>query len=408
MNNKPVSNAPLLLILLLFFVSGALALVYEVVWSRMLMHVFGSTALAVGTVLAAFMSGMAIGSWRIGKIADRRSNCLRFYAQLEIGIALTALIAHLLLARIAPAHLAIHTLVGSYEPAFVVIRFLLIFVLIVAPTVLMGATLPVLTRFLAGRTGTIGIKLSTLYTTNTLGAVSGVLVTGFYLIAEYGIHLPVYLAVLANLLVGAIAWVASKRYPQVTQDATDLAVTAEETSGPGPVLGAGMYRLILAGLAVSGFTSFAYEIYWTRSLVFILGNSTYALTTMLSAFLTGIALGGYGIRFLLNRVPDRAVLFGWIQVCLGLFSALALPLLFAIDDPRALNQFVTHTTPDAVPLVMASFGIAFLVMLIPAMLIGATFPLVGQIGVREVNRTGSTVGRIYAINTLGNVLGVRH
>jgi spermidine synthase len=392
--------------LLLFFISGALALVYEVVWARMMMHVFGSTAIAVGTVLAAFMSGMAIGSWFIGRFADKSPNCLRLYAWLEIGIALSAFVSHLLLDRIGPAHLAIYDFVGSSAIIFALVRFLLAFFLVMAPTVLMGATLPVLTRFLVHRQTTVGSRLSTLYATNTIGAVTGVLLTGFFLIGRYGIHVPVYIAVLANFLIGCIAWIASLRVsesstPALPSDAQADDGAAYEDGAPG----AGTFRIILFGLGLSGFTSFAYEIYWTRSLVFIMGNSTYALTTMLSAFLTGIALGGYLIRFFLNRIQDRAVIFGWLQVGLGIFSALALPLLFYISDPQSLNQFLIKTSTQVVPLIFAGFGVAFLVMLIPAILIGATFPLVGQIGVKDLRETGSSVGRIYAINTLGNVLG---
>jgi len=252
----------------------------------------------------------------------------------------------------------------------------------------------------------VGIKLSTLYATNTFGAVLGVVVTGFFLIGKYGIHIPVYLAVIGNLLIGCIAWMASLRIsdspadsiPPATEPADDL--TCEDRA-----LGSGVFRIILFGLGISGLTSFAYEIYWTRSLVFIMGNSTYALTTMLSSFLTGIALGGYLIRFFLNRIQDRAVVFGWIQVFLGIFSALALPLLFAISDAQSLNQFLIKTSNQIFPLIFSGFGVAFLVMLVPAILIGATFPLVGQIAVKDVRKTGSSVGKIYAINTLGNVLG---
>jgi spermidine synthase len=392
--------------LLLFFISGALALVYEVVWARMMMHVFGSTAIAVGTVLAAFMSGMAIGSWFIGRFADKSQNCLRLYAWLEIGIALSAFVSHLLLDRIGPAHLAIYDFVGSSAVIFAFVRFLLAFFLVMAPTVLMGATLPVLTRFLVHRQTTVGSRLSTLYATNTIGAVTGVLLTGFFLIGRYGIHVPVYIAVLANFLIGCIAWIASLRVSESSTPALPSAAQADDGAAyEDGTPGAGTFRIILFGLGLSGFTSFAYEIYWTRSLVFIMGNSTYALTTMLSAFLTGIALGGYLIRFFLNRIQDRAVIFGWLQVGLGIFSALALPLLFYISDPQSLNQFLIKTSTQVVPLIFAGFGVAFLVMLIPAILIGATFPLVGQIGVKDLRETGSSVGKIYAINTLGNVFG---
>ena len=394
------------LILLLFFVSGALALVYQVVWARMMTHVFGSTALAVGTVLAAYMSGLALGAWRFGKRADRHPDCLRLYAFLEIGIAVAALASHLLLHQLGPAHRAIYEWVGFSTALLGATRFVLAFLLIMAPTVLMGATLPVLTRFLARRGKLVGVNISTLYAINTFGAVSGVLLTGFFLIGRYGIHVPVYLAVAGNLVIGLLALVISATLQNVV---TGPGKPGKEDVPPTPtavtMTGMGTYRLILFGLALSGFTSFAYEIYWTRSLVFILGNSTYALSTMLAAFLTGIALGGYGVRFLLKREWDRPVIFGWVQVLIGLFSAMALPVLFGTADPQALNQYLLRTSDQASTLLTGSFGISFLVMLVPAILIGSTFPLVGQIAARDSETTGSVVGRVYAVNTLGNVAG---
>lgn len=394
------------LVLLLFFISGALALVYQVVWSRMMMHVFGSTAIAVGTVLAAFMTGMALGSWYFGKIADQNRNCLLLYARLEIGIGLAALLTHILLDRMAPAHLALYELFGSSPSMFTFIRFSLAFILVMAPTVLMGATLPALTRLLVSQQALVGVRLSALYTSNTLGAVAGVLITGFFLIGRFGIHVPVYMAVIGNLLIGGVAWLASRRFEGIS--ASDLPADTEskaDSKEGGIVLSPGFIRLMLFALGLSGLTSFAYEIYWTRSLVFILGNSTYALSTMLSAFLSGIALGAYLIRFFLLRFRDISVLFGWVQIALGISSALALPFLFFFVDPQSLSQSLSEVSSQVLPLIFTQFAVSFLVMLVPATLIGATFPLVGQIGVRHLHETGASVGRIYAINTLGNVLG---
>ena len=401
--NEPIQRV---LVLMLYFVSGAFALVYELVWSRLMMHVFGSTALALGTVLAAFMAGLAIGSWRIGKTADTSKNCLRLYAYLEIGLAAAALVSHLLLSRIGPAHLALYEAFGFSPAIFAGARFLLAFLLVMGPTLLMGATLPVLTRFLVNRRIMIGINLSTLYAINTAGAVTGVLVTGFFLIGRYGVHLPVYVAVAGNLLIGCVAWLLSRDTPVIATDPIEPTVEAEKSPAVEyPALGPGTLRIILIGLGISGFTSFAYEIYWTRSLVFILGNSTYALTTMLSAFLTGIALGGYLVRFVIRHIKDSAVAFGGTQVLLGVFSAMALPLLFAVADPQSMNQYLLKTSDQALPLIFTSFGVAFLLMLIPATLIGASFPLVGQIIVKTPGKTGASVGKVYAVNTLGNVLG---
>jgi len=406
MSRKKTAGSPRALVLLLFFWSGVLALVYQVVWARMMTHVFGSTAVAVGTVLAAFMAGMAIGSWYVGRLADRTPNRLRLYAWLEIGIALAALVSHLALSRMHFIYPTLHELVGTSATALALVRFVAAFLLVMAPTVLMGATLPVLSRFFVAGRGRVGVELSTLYSVNTLGAVAGVLLTGFVLIGSYGIHVPVFGAAIGNMLIGGIAWIASRSVTMPEPEAVSRvepakSATNQEFDKPDSLI----LRVVLVGLGISGFTSFAYEIYWTRSLVFILGNSTYALTTMLSAFLSGITLGGYLVRFAIVRFGDRVLIFGWIQVALGILSALALPFLFSIDDPTTLNRSLLQISAQALPFVVNSFGVAFVVMLLPAMLIGATFPLVGHLAVRQLNETGAAVGRVYAVNTVGNVLG---
>jgi spermidine synthase len=405
MQTNMTRGSSILVVSALFFGSGALALIYQVVWARMMTHAFGSTALAVGTVLAAFMSGLAFGSWYFGRFADRSSNPLRSYAQLEIGVALSALASHLLLDRLDTVYPILHGLVGGSDLLVALIRFAAAFLLVMAPTVLMGATLPVLIRSLVNRQGSVGSCVSTLYSINTLGAVTGVLLTGFFLIGRYGIHVPVMGAVIGNLLIGSFAWIASRRVNlslpvvQPTEALPDCSHEVEEEPDRWTI------NLILVGIAISGFTSFAYEIYWTRSLVFILGSSTYALTTMLSAFLTGIALGGYLVRFVINRFKDRAAIFGWIQVILGVVSALALPFLFFIGDPQAMNDVLVGISERAFPMILTSFIISFLVMLVPAVLIGATFPLVSHLAVRRLDKTGTSIGRVYAINTIGNVIG---
>ena len=318
-----------LLVLTLFFFSGACGLVYQIVWVRMLTQVFGTTATAVGVVLAAFMSGLALGSWLLGKAADRNPNPLRFYAFLEIGIGLTALVTHLLLTRITPAYITLYEISGHSETMFAVARFVLAFGLVTIPTFLMGATLPVLAKFVVRRLATAGADLSTLYAINTVGAVTGVLACGFYLIGAYGIHLSVYLAVAGNLGLGLIAWFASSQtntMPAIPEPPSRATIKPASSIAQAP--SSKTYALVLFALFLSGLTSFAYEIYWTRSLVFLLGNSTYALTTMLTAFIAGIALGGYLVRLVVDRVVDRLALFGWIQVLIAVSSAAALPLLF--------------------------------------------------------------------------------
>jgi len=391
------------LVLLLFFLSGACGLVYEVVWTRLLTHVFGTTALAVGTVLAAFMSGLAVGAWLLGRMADKSPNPLRLYARLEIGLGLAALLAHLLLQNIDPVYVGLYEWFGRSDAMLGVARFALAFVLVMAPTILMGATLPVLARFVVRHRDAVGAGLSTLYSINTIGAVAGTLLTGFFLIEAAGLNGSIVVAVLGNVGIGAIAWVVGGRAGALPVTAPDDDAPAREadTSEVSPR----GYRWLLIGLALSGLTSFAYEIYWTRSLVFLVGNSTYAVTTMLATFLGGIALGGFLARFLVDRVRARVALFGWVQVLIGVTAAIALPLLFGLVEPEEIRVRMGLATHDASRLIMTRFGLSVAVMLLPATLIGTTFPLVARIGVTDLRRTGTSVGATYAANTVGNVLG---
>jgi spermidine synthase len=394
------------LVLNLFFFSGACGLVYQIVWVRMLTQVFGTTATAVGIVLAAFMAGLSLGSWLLGRPVDRSPNPLRFYAFLELGIGISALLAHLLLARITPAYLALYEASGNSQAMLAAARFVLAFGLVMAPTFLMGATLPVLARFVVRRLSAAGADLGLLYAVNTIGAVAGVLACGFVLIGILGIHATVYVAVAGNLLLGAISYVAALRLRPAVPPAAATAVSAASTakSRDGGI-SLRTWRLLLGALFLSGMTSFAYEIYWTRSLVFLLGNSTYALSTMLTAFVTGIALGAWLARLLVDRDIDRLALFGWLQVGIAISAALAMPLLFAAVEPQAIRGLLDSAYGDVGLLFATRFAVALLVMLPPAMLIGATFPLVGRTLIVDLGDTGERVGKVYAANTLGNVVG---
>jgi spermidine synthase len=392
------------LVLTLFLLSGACGLIYQVVWSRILTQVFGSTALAVGTVLAAFMSGLALGSYGLGRTADGARNPLRLYAWYEIGVGLSCLASLLLLDRTAALYVRLHAALGASEILVAGARFLIAFLLVLLPTVLMGATLPVLARFVITRTSTVGSSLSSLYAVNTAGAVGGALLAGFVLIARLGIHRSIHLAVAGNVGIGLVALAASRR---AGGPAPPAGAAAERPAGADPAAGPGRagYRLLLWGFGLSGFASFAYEVLWTRALAHLLGSSTYAFTTMLTAFLSGIALGGYLARFLAGRGTDGFRWFGWLQVGIGASAAAALPVLFAAVESPAWKEFLRRTAGGAGMLLLSRFGAALAILLVPATMIGATFPLVGSIFVRDLRLTGAEVGRVYAVNTAGNVLG---
>ncbi len=393
-------------VLILFFVSGACGLIYEVVWSRMMMLIFGRSVLAVGIVLAAFMSGIALGSYVLGKYADRSRNPLRLYSIYEAGVGITAFFASYLLIRITPIYVWIHATLGESPLAFAIVRFFIAFGLLIIPTVLMGATLPILSRVVLKRLSRVGHELGNLYAMNTVGAVAGSLVAGFYLIGSHGLHGAINVAVFGNLLVGLLAWLASMRHDHTyARSAITAPANPATPTSAADARDIRMYRLVLWAFALSGMASFSYEIFWTRALVFLLGNTTYAFTLMLTAFLAGIALGGYGIRFLGDIVKSPLKLFAAVEILIGVFSAVALPLLFLIVQSEDVRMFISRFSGQLELLALSNFVMALSLMLLPAILIGATLPLIGQIFVSDLRKTGKTVGKIYAVNTLGNVLG---
>jgi spermidine synthase len=394
-------------VFILFFVSGACGLIYEVVWSRMMVLIFGRSVLAVGIVLAAFMSGIALGSYVLGKYADRSRNPLRLYAFYEIGAGLTAFVSSFLLTRTVPVHIWIHETFGGSPMMHSLVRFVMVFALLILPTTLMGATLPILSRVIVTRLSRVGNELGKLYAINTVGAVAGSLAAGFYLIGHLGLHGAIDVAVFGNLAVGMLAWLASARPgfsdipATISSPATSPAIEPRRPDA----LSQRTTRLVLWSFALSGLASFSYEIFWTRSLVFLLGNTTYAFTLMLTAFLSGIALGGYGIRFLADIVKNPLRLYAVIEILIGALSAIALPLLFFIVKSEAVNSFVVRFSGQLDLLALSNFVISLSLMLLPATLIGATLPLMGRIFISDLQSTGTTVGKIYAVNTLGNVAG---
>lgn len=383
----------------LFFLSGACGLIYQVVWSRMLTHVFGSSVLAVSTVLAAFMGGLALGSYCLGKRGDRISNPLRGFAFCELGIAVSALLLLPLLSHLSPLAVWMTRGLAQFPILYGFARLLFALLLLVVPTTLMGATLPFLCRHLIGRVDSAGHTIALLYGTNALGAIVGALAAGFVLIGHIGTHATVLLAVGLNLGIGAFGWWLS-----LCSVGAASATTSAKVEAPAPSsYQRRLQHLLMGCFALSGVTSLAYEVLWARALVFYVGNSTYALSTMLAAFLLGIAGGSYLVVVFIDRLRRPMLWFGCIQLGIGISAALIMPLLIYLMSLEGVRQ----TLDGSGPIVSNfwRFGISFLLMLVPTALIGMTFPLVGRIVLRSLAHTSADVGRMYAINTLGNIVG---
>ena len=318
----------------MFFVSGAVGLVYQVVWSRLFNQVFGVTAYAVTAVLATYLGGLALGSWLLGRLADRTPSPLRLYGWLELGAAATALGGAFLLRWLDPVHVWAANHFAPTSPALVLVRGVLASAVILPPTVLMGGTLPAMTRACVDGVGTLGARLSVLYGLNTAGAVFGTLLTGFVFIGTLGVHPTLLAAVGVNALVGIAAVLvgslratsAGDKPPPYDHAATGT-TAADEPTASATTRDA---RWLLVAMVLSGFASLTLEVLWSRLLVLVFGTSTYAFVTMLATFLVGIALGSFVCRLTVDRLRDPRRAFGWIQAGIAASTLATVPAMRAL------------------------------------------------------------------------------
>lgn len=387
MNKLPL--APLIL----FFFSGASSLVYQVVWVRMLMPVFGVSTFAVSTVLATFMAGLALGSYWCGRVADRRSNGLRLYALLELGIGVFALIFPLLLAGLDEVYTALYGSLQGIDGAFVLVRLLLAFALLLVPTTLMGATLPTLSKAVAHRLGRVGGDMGRLYAANTLGAATGCAVAAFFALEHLGVRGTTYAAAAGNLLIAVVAYGWSW-----SRDGQPEQTGAERDAAPATLEG----RLVLGGFALSGFVALGYEVLWTRLLAMLLQSATaQSLSTILVAFLLGLAGGAaLGARWI-DRWRAPLAAFGAVELLIGLcgLSSIAAfgSIPYIVEAWGGALSWEGHLSK--------LFVAAFVVMLPATLLMGLLFPIAAKVCIRRIEQLGRGVGTVYAANTLGAIGG---
>jgi len=413
----------LVLIYLMFLLSGAAGLIYEVVWFRSLSLIFGGSHLAITTVLSVFMAGLALGSYIIGRNVHRFSRLLRLYGLLELGIALSAGI-FILLIKIYPTVYIPLAQISPDSPAYLsLIRIVFSVAALIVPTTLMGGTLPVLSGLMSERGKGLGGHLSFLYGFNTLGAVAGAVGAGFFLIRYFSVNLSLIFPVLINITVGMLALILQGKIRVFNRaDALEGELAGDNRPQEYTEDEIRRYRLplklVLWGIGVSGFCALGYEVLWTRLLILILGASFYGFTVMLAAFLTGIGLGssGYGlIQKILhslhkrNGSPLKAVVgFGLVQIMIGVTAILATVYFFDLPAlSLTLQRFFKNTVGSDVfsTWQWASFGVAFFYMFIPALFMGLAFPLAGEIHATYKKVVGHAVGEIMAFNTIGALLG---
>lgn len=386
-----------IIVLFLYFLSGLTGLIYEIVWMRIFGLIFGNTTLAISTVLSAYMLGLAWGGLQFGKYTKRIQNHFRIYALLELGVGISAFAILIFIPVIDILYKLIFPYLQNRLFIFYLLKFLLSFILMLPATFLMGGTLPIVSYLVVKRKELLGSGIGILYGLNTFGAVCGSFLAGFFFIRLLGVNETVYLAVSLNIFIFIVAF----RYSQNMKiDQTNILMQGKKVSHTKN----SMENLVLMVMAGSGFAAMAYEVLWSRILTFVLTNSIYAFSVMLTTFLLGIAIGSYFGGRIVDRIKNPINFLGWTEVNIALTALLT---AFLLANFAKIHRLVFIIDPETSWTYWN--GIRFLeslmVMFLPTFLMGVSFPIASKILIPNLFRMGSGLGKLYFYNTLGGLLG---
>lgn len=380
------------IVLILFFLSGFAGLCYEICWIRSSSQIFGSTTFAVSSVVALFFTGMALGAHYFGKHSRHIQEPLKLYALLEIGIGVFVVASLYLLSIFETPYQWLYSSYFQNEIAISAIRLLLISIVIIPPTFLMGGTLPLFTQFYEASGRAKPDSLAFLYSLNTLGAAAGCLVCGFIFIPLLGISKTLLLIGLMAQAAGLFLLYALKKgvYQPVHSGSTVVDQESNQNVHFTDTADRGLLYVIIFG---TGFGALSYEILWTRFLSLITHNTVYTYTISLLTALLGIAIGSYIAQFR-KQSDNHVVSLGLIQILSALFVLVSLLMPTFIWDWAATSE-----SPAIILL------ICIVLMLIPSLLSGVSFPLLFECIRHSDITTGSRIGRALSTNTIGCVTG---
>ncbi len=376
-----------------FFVSGVAGLTFEIVWLRHLGLALGATTLAVATTTAAYMGGLALGSHFGGRLADRLRRPLASYGAIEMAVALAGLAIPTLCTYIprVDASLLSDLQHGSLRA---LVRFFVAALVLIVPTTAMGMTLPVLARAVTEKLDNVGREVGLLYAINIAGAVVGAALTGFVFVPALGLAKTNLVAVGLDAILGSVTVGAGLLLP--------AAKVSPNPTQPTPVFAAGG-RLVVSVLAITGAAAMALQVLWTRAISTALGPSTYAFTTIVCAYLLGLAVGGSIAAWLANKMLHARYTLAAVLITTAF--AVWFGTVWVDDLPVLLHQVVLDPRLTMGGLVRTEFGLAALSLLPATIAMGAIFPLTLKAVVGSEAHLGAAVGRAYAVNTLGNIAG---
>lgn len=382
-------------VLAIFILSGAAGLIYEIVWSRQLVLVFGNTTQAVSAILTGFFGGMAIGAAVGGRIADRVRSPLRLYGSLEIALVVVVLVTPLTFGLINGVYRGIYPALEG-TPLLALVRLVLAVVALAPATIMMGATFPALVRHFT-RSDALGQAFGRLYSANTLGAIAGTLVAGLVLIEVFGLSGALRVGAACSAIAGVVALVLARSDGAV---ASATGALPSEARAPGTLVAVAREPipwLPLVVAFVSGLTSLGYQVTWTRLLASGTGGLTYVFTIILALFLVGIATGAATFNVLRPRIKDPVRLLAVSQIVVAILSIAG--LILVISQPRAVDP------GQPVLSLRILFGAAVLTVLPVTFVMGLAFPLASELLRGDRAHAGSESGLLIAVNTAGAILG---
>ena len=355
----------------------------------------GNTHYSIATVLTAFMGGLALGSYAGGKVIDRRFlNPLTAYAFLELGIGLYCLLIPSLIDLAFPVFKWIYLNWGDSYTQASLARFFICVAILIVPATFMGATLPVLSKFVSRDEAHIAKDVGTLYSINTFGAVFGAWSSAFVFMRLWGVQSTIWMTALLNLAIAAVIFLVFR--PPLKEKG----VAHDE--GKSPTLDK-REKLILLSFGLSGMVALVYQVAWNRILSLLLGSSVYAFSLILTVFILGLALGTASFSQLLSRFGDLMKVYGFTQITIGISSLLVIPLFGSIPF---VNRWVYENWGLQFEFIqLTNFLIIFALLFIPTFFMGAQFPLVIKLMARKLESLGRHVGRTYACNTIGAIVG---
>lgn len=375
--------------------SGGVALVYQSLWIRHLALVLGSTTYAVGTVLAAFMAGLGVGAWALGRRADTSPAPLRLYAALELAIGAAGLASPFVLAQGNAAYAICYAWLHGSPGLLTLGRFLIGFAFVTVPAFLMGGALPVATRYVVRSSAQVGREIGLLYALNTAGAAAGVLLLPFVLLPWLGMRATLLASGATNVAIALVAWAAARR------EATAAPVPApvrRDANAPAPRVAG-----VLAAFFLSGFVAIALEVVWNRFFAMYVGSSIYSYAVILFLYLLGITIGGLLFTVLDRRGADPTRVFVAALALLVADLALTIPLM----DRVLYLQLATLAAVGVGfwPFRLASVAAAGLVVFPPTILFGISFPAIAKRISPTAERVGARLGLAYLVNTAGTTAG---